>query len=142
MNEGAKYGPIGKPSMAVGLKHSEYVVPVESVSVLDLVLLSGLQRGQVEVNVEGDVGLDVIDGSVYRFSSVSGGELPLAVTLQSSGAGKYYLTLRLSHAGEDIAFPQKVIKAVIWVGGKTEAVLKKANERPQQVVLPAQEVVN
>lgn len=129
--------PIGKPSMAVQLKHFEYEMPADSTAELTVELISGLASGDLNVEVLGQEGLSVLQGLLHTISPVTAGHIPLRVNLASASAGKYILTLRLAHIDRQVDFPHKVLKVVVWAGGKPEASVQKQQAYPDKVVLPA-----
>lgn len=118
-----KRGP-GKPSMSVELKQYEYLIPVGEATRLDTALLSGLGEGELTVEASAGSGLTILEGSFQRFSSAAVGELPLTFSVYAERAGKYYLSLSLTHSASRPAFPTKPLKLILWAGGKPRAAWK------------------
>ncbi|MBU2887024.1 LPS export ABC transporter periplasmic protein LptC [Gilvimarinus agarilyticus] len=133
------HSPVGKPSMNVAIKYSEYTVPMGEVFELETPLLSGLDAGELEVTATADNAVTLYDGVFKRFSPVRRGELPFTLNVLVQQPGKHYLTLELTHRKERVKFPHKTVKLILWVGEKPELTLKKASSLSKHTVLPAQE---
>lgn len=130
----------GKPSMAVVSKYTEYTLVPETAAELQVTLLSGLGEGQLSAELSASEGVSILSNPLHTFELDGAAELTFPLELAPTAAGKHNILIRLQHTGTQTRFPNKTIKLVLWVGGKSTAVSAKG-EAPEKVALPAKETI-